>query len=396
MRAGETLTNTVTVHYYPDGFPNDITDSDDHTVDIVHPSVDVTKTGDAFSKTGDTITYTVTIKNTGDTPLVLDTFSDTLVPGVDPLVACDNLAANNNAAGGPDECSFTYTPCRDRGRGRRRNARQHRHRPLRPAASYALANDITDSDDHTVDIVHPAVDVTKTGDAFSKTGDTITYTVTIKNTGDTPLVLDTFSDTLVPSVNPPVACDNLAANNNAADSPDECSFTYTHVVTAGEGAGEPLANTAAAHYDLPAGYALANDITDSDDHTVDIVHPAIDVTKTGDAFSKTGDTITYTVTIKNTGDTPLVLDTFSDTLVPGVGPPVACDNLAANNNAAGGPDECSFTYTHVVTKRARAPAKRSPTPPPPTTTCPPATRSPTTSPTATTTRSTSCIRRTST
>ena len=347
--AGETLTNTVTVHYHPDGFPNDITDSDVHTVDIVHPSIDVTKTGDAYSKTGDTITYTVTIKNTGDTPLVLDTFSDTLVPGVDPPVGCDNLAANNGAAGGPDECSFTYTHVVTAGEGAgetlANTATAHYDLP----ASYALANDITDSDDHTVDIVHPSIDVTKTGDAYSKTGDTITYTVTIKNTGDTPLVLDTFSDTLVPGVDPPVGCDNLAANNGAAGGPDECSFTYTHEVTPTEGAGNSLANTATAHYDLPASYALANDITDSDGHTVTIVHPSIDVTKTGDAYSKTGDTITYTVTIKNTGDTPLVLDTFSDTLVPGVDPPVGCDNLAANNGAAGGPDECSFTYTHVVT-----------------------------------------------
>ena len=32
------LTNTVTVHYNPVGFPNDITDSDSESIDIVHPS----------------------------------------------------------------------------------------------------------------------------------------------------------------------------------------------------------------------------------------------------------------------------------------------------------------------------------------------------------------------
>jgi hypothetical protein len=29
------LPNTVTVHYHPDGFPNDISDSDDHLIDLV-------------------------------------------------------------------------------------------------------------------------------------------------------------------------------------------------------------------------------------------------------------------------------------------------------------------------------------------------------------------------
>ena len=115
--------------------------------------------------------------------------------------------------------------------------------------------------------MHPSVEVTKTGDAFSKTGDTITYQVTIKNTGDTALELDSFSDTLVPGADPPAACDTLAANDGAAGGPDECSFSYTHTVTATEGAGETLANTATAHYDLPDSYSLGNDITDSDEHT---------------------------------------------------------------------------------------------------------------------------------
>ena len=318
------------------------------TVNLFQPSVEVTKTGDAFSKTGDTITYTVTIKNTSssDSPnLILDTFTDTLVPAVDPPAACDSLAPNDGAAGGPDECSFTYTHVVTAGEGQgetlTNTATVHYH-------PQGFPNDITHSDGHTVDIVHPAVDVEKTGDAFSKTGDTITWTITIKNTGDTPLVVDSITDAGATFV-VPAGCNNLAANNGAAGGPDECSFTATHVVTPAEGALETYTNTVVVHYDLPASYGLANDITDSDSFETDIVHPTIAVTKTGDAFSKTGDTITYTVTIKNTGDTALELSTFSDTLVPTVDPPAACDSLAANDGVAGGPDECSFTYTHVVT-----------------------------------------------
>jgi uncharacterized repeat protein (TIGR01451 family) len=39
VRAGDPdpLVNTVTVHYHPDGFPNDITDDDDHEIDLVQP-----------------------------------------------------------------------------------------------------------------------------------------------------------------------------------------------------------------------------------------------------------------------------------------------------------------------------------------------------------------------
>jgi uncharacterized repeat protein (TIGR01451 family) len=38
------------------------------------------------------------------------------------------------------------------------------------------------------------------------------------------------------------------------------------------------------------------------------------VDKSGDAFSKTGDTVTYTVTVKETGDTALELGSITDSI----------------------------------------------------------------------------------
>jgi uncharacterized repeat protein (TIGR01451 family) len=180
--------------------------------------------------------------------------------------------------------------------------------------------------------------VTKTGDAFSKTGDTITYNVTLKNTGDTALELDTLTDSIDGDLadNAPAACDTLAANNNAAGGPDECSFTFTHVVSPAEGAGETLTNVVTAHYDLPTSFGLSNDITDNDDHVVDIVHPSYTVAKdckTGaEPVPQEGPAL-FTVTFQNTGDSDLVV-TAND----GIGQ----FDLSANNNAPGGPDTKSF------------------------------------------------------
>ena len=86
---------------------------------------------------------------------------------------------------------------------------------------------------------------------------------------------------------------------------DECSFPATHLVTPTEGALEEYINTVVVRYVLPASIRTGNDIPTATASTTDIVHPAVDVEKTGDAYSKTGDTITWTITIKNTGDVPL-------------------------------------------------------------------------------------------
>lgn len=64
------LVNMVTAHYHPDGFTNDITDSDTQSVNLFQPGLTVTKTGDDLPKTGDAVNYNIEVCNTSsnDTP----------------------------------------------------------------------------------------------------------------------------------------------------------------------------------------------------------------------------------------------------------------------------------------------------------------------------------------
>ena len=60
------LVNVVTVHYNPDGFPNDITATATDSVTVLAPAdITVTKTADELSKVGDPVTYTIEICNVG-------------------------------------------------------------------------------------------------------------------------------------------------------------------------------------------------------------------------------------------------------------------------------------------------------------------------------------------
>ncbi|MBP1702935.1 MAG: hypothetical protein H6Q38_2042, partial [Chloroflexi bacterium] len=144
-------------------------------------------------------------------------------------------------------------------------------------------------------------------------GDTITWTITIKNTGDTPLdlveVVDNGATFVVPA-----ACNSLAANDGAPGGLDECSFTATHLVTPAEGLLETYSNTVVVHYDLPASYNLGNDITDSDTFVTELLHPNFTLTKKCAEEPLTGDDqfAVFNITLKNTGDVDLIVTLDED------------------------------------------------------------------------------------
>ena len=113
------LLNTAAVESHPDGFTNDIDDSDDWSVELFQPSVAVDKTCDpTLLRIGQTVTFTCTVTNTSssDTPdLIFDYLSDTLdqpapAPDVD-LTAAATTAMNASACtvlSYNEVCSFSY------------------------------------------------------------------------------------------------------------------------------------------------------------------------------------------------------------------------------------------------------------------------------------------------
>jgi uncharacterized repeat protein (TIGR01451 family) len=91
------LVNTVNVLYHPEGFPNNITASDSHSVNLFQPRVEITKNGDGLSKIGDQVTYHIKVTNTSsnDSPnLVLDSISDDVLGNLadEAPAACDSIA----------------------------------------------------------------------------------------------------------------------------------------------------------------------------------------------------------------------------------------------------------------------------------------------------------------
>src|SRR5262249_17794219 len=146
---------------------------------------------------------------------------------------------------------------------------------------------VTDSDSHSVNLFQPAIDVTETGDALSKIGDKVNYTITVYNNSspDTPTMLFDISDPA------------LAINLQNVQTPNGGTYV-TNVTVFLAPAAPRVPYTTLFRFNAAPDFS-GNHVADSDSHSVNLFQPAIDVTKTGDALSKIGDTVHYHITVFN-------------------------------------------------------------------------------------------------
>jgi len=246
------LLNTATVHYHPDGFPNDVTASDGHSVNLFQPSITINKTGDTLSKVGDAVNYTITVTNTSsaDTPNLVGNIVDAKL-GINQAV--------NMAPGAVVTLTPTYTVVAGD------------PDPLLNTATVTVSpvgfpNVLTASDGHSVNLFQPGVSITKTGPTDGKCGDQITYHITITNTSslDSPnLILVSINDTLLGDLS---AAATSAGLDVLTSNPSESgSFDVLYTIPAGFSG--VLNNTVTVHYN-PVGFT--NDITASDNHSINV------------------------------------------------------------------------------------------------------------------------------
>ena len=151
----------------------------------------------------------------------------------------------------------------------------------------------------------PSVTIDKTGDALSKIGDDVTYTITVENTSSapTPSLVCTVSDSTL----------NFSKNVTLAPGATDVSNVP---FTIPADAADPYPNTASVSCAYPSN-PTAEVASDSDGHSINLFQPAIELSKAGEASSKIGDSVDYTITLVNnsSADTPDLVCTVTDTLV---------------------------------------------------------------------------------
>ncbi|MCK2025729.1 DUF11 domain-containing protein [Microbacterium sp. SSW1-47] len=320
----DSYTNTASASSTQEPTPISTTDTVQalSTLDLVKSAgtpVDVN--GNGTTDTGDTIAYTFTVTNTGNTTIANIAVTDPKLGAI----TCDATTLAPDAVATCTAPPYVITQAETDAGAVDNSATAA---GTDPSGDPIASNESTTS---TPTEQAPALLFDKTAAApvdvnangITDAGDTIAYTFSVANTGNVTMSGITVTDPKIGAV----TCDvtTLAPGEVAS-----CTAPAYAITAADQDAGE-VANTASATGTAPGGTAVpSND--DSTTTPVVAPAPALEIDKTagtpvdvnGNGSTDVGDTIAYTFTVTNTGNV-----TVSDIAVndPKVGT-VTCDVTA--------------------------------------------------------------------
>ncbi|PLY07396.1 MAG: hypothetical protein C0624_03645 [Desulfuromonas sp.] len=322
--------------------------SDSAYVNVINPALTIDKQVDQTTVlAGTVVNYTFVVSNSGDDPLESITVTDTIEgeAGCSP-VSYDSGDDGNNVLDLAESWTFTCSAQID----------EDTHNIATASGYDSLSNEtVSAPDDAYVDVVHPDITLEKSSalttdlgqDGEPGTGDTLTYTYLITNSGDTTLDNVTLSDDnqgfgTLGTFN----CDTtLPADDMQPGATITCTAEYV-IKQADVDAGS-IYNLATTIGTPPLG----DNVDDKDAVIVDLPqHPAMTLEKSGtfndengDGFADVGETITYSFSITNTGNVTLHNITLTDPNITILGGPLA-------TLAVGASDSSTFSGSYVVTQ----------------------------------------------
>jgi len=288
------------------------------------PSLDILKEAGQsdFDTLGQTLTYTYTVTNTGNTTLTDPvTVSDDRIASV----SCPAIPAAGFAPGATLVCSATDTVTQaDLDTGIVENTASAISGGI---TSAPMTVTVTGTQTPSLSVIKEAI----TAD-FDAVGDFIDYTYTVTNTGNVTLMSAvTVADDLIASVNCPApGAGGLSPGENVT-----CTARYW-ITQADIDAGS-VTNIASA----TAGGVTSPDVSE----TVDAVQaPALDLAKLASptVYDGEGDIIDYTYTVTNTGNVTVTdpVSITDDRIAA-----VSCPALPTGGLAPGDNVVCSASYT---------------------------------------------------
>jgi hypothetical protein len=262
---------------------------------ILTPCIDVNKTVEpTLSKVGDEVVYTYRICNCGDANLTVTELVDDVLGEID-VNDCNFLFRGLYNGSGELQtgqcCTIELDPYK---------IPADACDPLINEACVTgvdvIGGEVNSCDTAMVDLVHPDVNVVKTCPAYSKVGDIIDYNVVITNTGDADLQIIDVNDSLAGLQ---TSCDDQVLAPAAT-----CELSYTYQVKQGD--PNPLINTVTVRAQV---VGLSNILTETSGCETELIEPNLTVAKECLTDPVTGDVAQFRITIRNTGDVNLIIET---------------------------------------------------------------------------------------
>ncbi len=279
--------------------------SDTAQVDVVSPDIEITKTPDTQSvDPGETATFTITITNQGSSTL-------TNIAVDDPLTEdCERMAGSLANLSPGQMLSYTCTT-------------EPLFADLTNVATVTADGVDPQSDSAFVDVIAP-IEITKEpNEQTVESGMTATFTITIDNPSSETRSNITVSDPATP--------DCARGAGEIADLGPGGSTSYTCTT---DPLFNDLTNVAAVTAQDPGG----NVLTDSDNALVTVTPGQLEATKEADqAVVMPGETVTFTITIRNLGGNMLSNITVDDPMTP------SCDRAAGSLPDLGPGESTSYT-----------------------------------------------------
>ena len=295
---------------------NPVTDDDDHTATVeTNPNIEIVKTVDkTVVQAGDEVTFTITVKNTGDSVL-------TNVKVTDAKLGFEETIASLPVGGSK---SFTVKKVISE-----QDLTDNKFTNIACVETPEIPEECDEAD-----VYEPSINVVKTSDPETvvRVGDDLRYKFVVKNTGATKLVdvkvTDAdLSELLGATVS--INVDDLAigesktvyypASNKDAIKVDSALFAKLQAAAD----NNVFTNTAVAK-GTPVNPETNNPVPseevkdeDTDDVTL-TANPKLEIVKTVDkTVVQAGDEVTFTITVKNTGDVDLTNVVVTDAKLPG-------------------------------------------------------------------------------
>ncbi|WP_410816491.1 putative Ig domain-containing protein [Micromonospora sp. 050-3] len=344
------------------------------TVAVLLPGLTLTNTPSAATATpGDTIGYTITIANTGETAYPVTTSVTNSLTGVLDDAVYNADATADSGAVGVSGSVLTWTGALAVGAtvtvrfsvtvqvpdtGNRvltstlsSTAVGNNCPPGSPAAACTA----------TVTVLLPGLTIVKTANsATTVPGGVVTYTITVTNTGETAYAAAAFTDSLANPLNDAIYNGDATATSGTVSytTPNlswvgplglgaAATITYSMTILDPDPGDKSLVNTVVSN--TPGSNCATGSSDARCTATVRVLVPALTITKVSSVPTTTpGATVGYTVTISNTGETAYPTLTVTDALA-GV-----LDDAGYNNDAVASAGTVSFVSPDLTWSGALA------------------------------------------